>query len=88
MAKLEDTPDRLRLPPPPIGERRLPPAAWIEPTFLYYLSANLLLRSSVRLFEAGLLPLAALKGVLAWAETLSNRGAASLRRRRSRLRRR
>jgi len=59
----------------------------MEPAFLYYLSANLLLRSSVRLHAIGLLPLGALTWVLEWAEALSNRGAASLHRRRSRLRR-
>jgi hypothetical protein len=88
MAKIDDAPDRPRLLPPVIGDRRVPPAAWIEPSFLYYLSANLLLRSSVRLYEWGLIPRAALTWVLEWAETLSNLGAASLQRRRARLRRR
>jgi hypothetical protein len=65
--------------------RHAPPAAWLEPAFLYYLAANLLLKASVGLYGIGLLPRAALTHVLTWAETLTERGALSLHRRRARI---
>jgi len=58
-------------------------AAWRDPTFRYYRAANLLLRGSVALFRAGLIPRSALAYVLLWSQALAGRGARLLRRRRS-----
>jgi hypothetical protein len=68
--------------------RHAPPAAWLEPAFLYYLAANLLLKASLALHRIGLLPRAALTHVLAWAEALTERGALTLSRHKARLARR
>jgi|HubBroStandDraft_1064217.scaffolds.fasta_scaffold3119098_1 hypothetical protein len=57
-------------------------AAWSDLPFLSYRAANLLLRTALVLFRAGLLPRSTLPRVLAWAERIKAPGEAEVRRRR------
>jgi hypothetical protein len=59
---------------------RLAVAAWRDPTVRHYRSVNLLLKSSIILFRAGLIPRAAMGRVLIWAEALAARGKSMQRR--------
>jgi hypothetical protein len=66
---------RVRQVPPPLR-------AWKDPVFLRYLAANLLLRSSIRLFKLGVLPRGAL--AVAYQASCKLRREASRHRRRLR----
>jgi hypothetical protein len=60
----------------PGGARQATPLrAWVDPTFLYYRGANLVLRAGVALFRAGLAPRALLLRTLLVSRHLSRRGA-------------
>lgn len=65
------------------SDARVALAAWRDPTFRHYRTANLLLKSSIMLFRAGLIPRGAMGWVLLWAQALATRGK-SMRRRSSR----